>query len=105
MLASPMNNQDMLQRADVLSDMRNHEANRVLGDMGHAVDHMRKKEALQEHSVQKTENAELDPDGRQEHGSGQGEKEGRHGRERLAEEGTPMTPPHGIAGDHLDILA
>lgn len=105
MLASPMNNQDMLQRADVLSDMRNHEANRVLGDMGHAVDHMRKKEALQEQSVQRTENAELDPDGRQEQGGAQSENQGRHGRERPAEEGGFVTPVHGIAGDHLDILA
>lgn len=104
MLSSPMQNQDMLQRSEALSEMRNLEQNKTLGDLSHAAALMRQKEARKGASVQKAEESGLDPDANQ--GRSQERQQNQLKPKVEGEEDTSHDHPHRLAGgEHLDILA
>lgn len=103
MLANPMNNQDLMQRSEVAADLRNHEHNKVMGELGHAADHMRKKEAFKGSSVQETQSMELDPDAQNEGQPKQKRRSPKKGN--TLEDDTHPHPRQLVGGDHLDLLA
>jgi len=99
-----MQNQDMLQRSEALSEMRNLEQNKTLGDLSHAAALMRQKEALKGASVQKAEESGLDPDAHQARSQERRQKQPKPKGE--SEEEASHDHPHRLdGGEHLDILA
>ncbi len=107
MLAHPMQNQDLTQRSETVAEIRNHEMNRIQGEASQAASHMRRKEVLKHETVQNSQNAELDPDGKNE-----AEREARKWAQHEKEEHSDGDsdphhdrPRHLDGGDHLDILA
>lgn len=108
MLANPMQNQDMLQRSETVSEMRNLEQGKVMGDAAYAASHMRRKEALKHETVQRAESFALDPDAKnpsEEQGQNP-ERNSEEKKESSEEQGSPTGHPRKLlGGDHLDILA
>jgi hypothetical protein len=106
-MLSPVQNQDMLQRSDVLSSMRTLETAKVLGDMHRSAQEMRRWERQMGQAVQEQEGSQgINPDA----GSGRREDQRRHAQDDGEDESPEPADehPHPLymeGGDVLDIVA
>jgi hypothetical protein len=102
----PLQNQDLLQRSDTMSEMRSAEQGKAFGNIIKSTAEMQRLEELKNNSVQKDDESEaVNPDGK---GGGQ---EGQNKKKQQEEEAKPETNTpagHPIkleGGDILDIMA
>ena len=101
----PVQNQELVQRSDMMSELRSHEQGKAFGDMMKATAEMQRLEQLKDSTVQKDDESEaLNPDGG-------GNKQDRQQQQQKQEEAQPETnTPAGHplkldGGDVLDIMA
>jgi len=101
----PVQNQDLVQRSDTMSELRSHEQGKAFGDIAKSVAEMHRLEELKNNSVQKDDEAEAsNPDG-----GGKGkehEHKKKHGEETQPETNTPAGHPLKLeGGDIIDLMA
>jgi hypothetical protein len=101
----PVQNQDLVQRSDTMSEMRSHEQGKAFGDIAKATAEMHRLEELKNNSVQKDDETDgLNPDGE---GKGQEHKhKKKQGEETQPETNTPAGCPLKLeGGDVIDLMA
>jgi len=107
MLANPMHNQDLLNRSETVSELRNQEMARLQGNAHHSAAQTRKKEVLRNETVQTTDSFQLNPDaqGEAEH-QPYHQGEGKPEEEASSSSQAPHDHPRRLeGGEHLDIIA
>jgi len=101
----PIQNQELVQRSDAMSEMRSHEQGKAFGDIAKSVAQMHRLEELKNNSVQKDDEAEAsNPDGE---GKGkEHEQKKKQGEETQPETNTPAGHPLKLeGGDIIDLMA
>jgi len=101
----PVQNQELVQRSDTMSEMRSHEQGKAFGDIAKSVAQMHRIEELKNNSVQKEDEAEAsNPDGE---GKGkEHEQKKKQGEEAQPETNTPAGHPLKLeGGDIIDLMA
>jgi len=101
----PIQNQDLVQRSDTMSEMRSHEQGKAFGDIAKSIAEMHRLEELKNNSVQKDDETEAsNPDG-----GGKGkehERKKKQGEEAQPETNTPAGHPLKLeGGDIIDLMA
>jgi len=101
----PIQNQDLVQRSDTLSELRSHEQGKAFGDIIKSNAAMQRLEELKNNTVQKDDGSEaLNPDGG-------GNQQEQHRNKKQQEEPQPETnTPSGHplkldGGDVIDLMA
>jgi len=100
----PIQNQELVQRSDALSEMRSHEQGKAFGNIARASTEMQRLEELKNNSVQKDDDSEaLNPDG----GGNKQEQQKKKKQEELQPEtNTPAGHPLKLdGGDVIDLMA
>jgi len=101
----PVQNQELVQRSDAMSEMRSHEQAKAFGDIAKSAAEMHRLEELKNNSVQKDDEAEAsNPDGE---GKGkEHEQKKKQGEEAQPETNTPAGHPLRLeGGDIIDLMA
>jgi len=100
----PIQNQELVQRSDTLSEMRSHEQGKALGSMVKASAEMHRLEELKNNSVQKDDGSEgVNPDGG---GNKQEQQKKKQQEESKPETNTPAGHPLKLyGGDVIDLMA
>jgi len=100
----PIQNQELVQRSDTLSEMRSHEQGKAFGDIAKSTAQMHRLEDLKNNSVQKDDDSEgINPDG----GGKQQEQQKKKNQEEAQQEtnthaGRPLKL---YGGDIIDLTA
>jgi len=101
----PIQNQDLVQRSETLSELRSHEQGKAFGDIIKSSTAMHRLEELKNNTVQKDDGSEaLNPDG----GGNQQEeqKKRKQQEESQPETNTPSGHPLKLdGGDVIDLMA
>jgi hypothetical protein len=101
----PIQNQEMVQRSDTMSELRSHEQGKAFSDIAKSTAEMQRLEQLKDTTVQKDDDSEaLNPDG-----GGNSEQEQRRKKkqqeETQPETNTPAGHPLKLdGGDILDLM-
>ncbi|GBU24015.1 hypothetical protein R83H12_00635 [Fibrobacteria bacterium R8-3-H12] len=100
----PIQNQDLVQRSDALSELRSHEQGKAFGDIAKSATEMHRLEELKNNTVQKDDGSEaLDPDGG---GNKQEQQKKKQQKEPQPETNTPAGHPLRLdGGDVIDLMA
>jgi len=100
----PIQNQDLVQRSETLSELRSHEQGKAFGDIIKANTQMQRLEELKNNSVQKDDGSEaLNPDGSS---GNQQEQQKRKKQQEQPETNTPAGHPLKLdGGDVIDLMA
>jgi len=100
----PIQNQELLQRSETLSEMRSHEQGKAFGDIIKSTNEMHRLEELKNNSVQKDDGSEaLNPDGS---GGKQEQQKKKQQKEQQPETNTPSGHPLKLdGGDVIDLMA
>ncbi|MCL2207395.1 MAG: hypothetical protein FWB90_04775 [Fibromonadales bacterium] len=104
----PVQNQDMVNRSDAMSQMRSFEQGKAFGDIAKAMAEMQRLEELKNNSVQKNDETDaLNPDGGSEKDKDQQQGKKKQGEEDAQPEtNTPAGHPIKLdGGDVLDLMA
>jgi len=100
----PIQNQDLVQRSDTLSELRSHEQGKAFGDIIKSTTEMHRLEELKNNSVQKDDGSEaLNPDGG---GNKQEQQKKKQHEESQPETNTPAGHPLKLDGGNvIDLMA
>jgi len=100
----PIQNQELVQRSDALSEMRSHEQGKAFGHIIKASSDMQRLEDLKNNSVQKDDDSEgVNPDGG---GNKQDQQRKKKQEESQPEPSSPAGHPLKLdGGDIIDMMA
>jgi hypothetical protein len=100
----PVQNQELVQRSDMLSELRSHEQGKAFGSMIKSTTEMQRREELKNNSVQKDDGSDaLNPDG---DSSKQDQQKKKQQEEAQPETNTPAGHPLKLdGGDVIDLMA
>jgi hypothetical protein len=100
----PIQNQELVQRSDTMSELRSHEQGKAFGDIAKSVAEMQRLEEQKNNSVQKDDETDAsDPDGG---GKGQEHERKKKEGETQPETNTPAGHPLKLeGGDIIDLMA
>jgi hypothetical protein len=101
----PVQNQELVQRSDSMSELRSHEQGKAFGDIAKSAAEMHRMEELKNNSVQKDDETEAsNPDGE---GKGrEHERKKKQEEEAQPETNTPAGHPLRLeGGDIIDLMA
>lgn len=103
----PVQNQDLVNRSDTMSQMRSAEQGKAFGDIAKAMAEMQRLEELKNNSVQKNDEMDdLNPDGGNENKGQQQGKKKQGEEDAQPETNTPAGHPIKLdGGDVLDLMA
>jgi len=104
----PLQNQDLVNRSDTMSQMRSMEQGKVFGDIAKTMAEMQRLEELKNNSVQKNDETDaLNPDGGNEKDKEQQQGKKKQGEEETQPEtNTPAGHPIKLdGGDMIDLMA
>jgi len=100
----PIQNQDLVQRSEVLSELRSHEQGKAFGDIIKSNTEMQRLEELKNNTVQKDDGSEaVNPDGG---GNKREQQKKKQQKESQPETNTPAGHPLKLdGGDVIDLMA
>jgi hypothetical protein len=100
----PIQNQELVQRSDTLSELRSHEQGKAFGNIIKSTTEMQRLEELKNNTVQKDDGSEaLNPDGS---GGKQEQQKKKQQGESEPETNTPAGHPLKLdGGDVIDLMA
>jgi hypothetical protein len=100
----PVQNQELVQRSDMMSELRSHEQGKAFGNIIKSTTEMQRLEELKNNTVQKDDGSEaLNPDGS---GGKQEQQKKKQQEESQPETQTPAGHPIKLdGGDVIDLMA